>query len=203
MVLTNGLDDLWGKAPLPAHDLSRFAMAEPVSFFFHNVDGTLSNACLLHDLVKLISQYMQVHNEANVMEEPGQVRLLRISRPNPFCDSPADQRTGQGVLPKDYRIDAFRFRRHEFQHTARNGDISHSLKSERDDRAPCRSDCLPSSEQGRIRQVKTLRRERIVMRDEIYDPLNIECLERLLQISDQRLNNGIHAGNRIKVIKFF
>jgi uncharacterized protein YdcH (DUF465 family) len=51
--------------------------------------------------------------------------------------------------------------------------------------------------------VKTLRRQRIIVRDEIHDALCVDHLKRLLQVAHERLDNRIHARDGVKVINSF
>ena len=74
---------------------------------------------------------------------------------------------------------------HHVEHAAGHGDVADALKSEADDGAAERVDFLPAPEQRAVGHLQTLRRQRLVLRDHFRDFLDVELLERLLQVAEQ------------------
>src|SRR5258707_12043014 len=90
------------------------------------------------------------------------------------------------MLPKGNWVDTGGFLRYHVQDSAGHGDVADSMESQAHDRTPERIDLLPASEQRTVGHLQALRRQGLVLCDHVRDLLDIELLDWLLHVTQQR-----------------
>src|SRR5437868_1815797 len=123
---------------------------------------------------KLLGQGPQVHHDAYVMKQSGQVGLFSVRKADLVGKAPTYQSTSHGMLPKRHWVDVVFLSWPEPQQATRHGDLAHTTKTERNHGAANRVDLLPSPKERGIGEVQALRGKRLVLRDKIRNFLYVE-----------------------------
>ena len=147
---------------------------------------------------KFFGQGPEVDDDSEIVEKSGQIGFTGIGIRNFTGEVTADQSASQRVFPEDDRIEASAVFGSQVENAAGHRDVADALKTKADDGRFERVNLLPSSEQGTIRHLQTLRGQRLVLRDHVGDFLNIELLHRLLQIAEQGSEHGRNGRNLLQ-----
>jgi len=135
------------------------------------------------------------------MEESGEIGFVRIGEGNGLGEITAGQSDAQGVLPEHGWIHGAIFGS-EVDQAAGSSDLLHAAHAEVEDGPANGLDVAGKAKQGRVGKVQALGCQGSILGNEVSDLVNLERIDGLPQIAEQRANRSGQGGEAVRVLQF-
>src|ERR1700758_5092008 len=144
--------------PALSHNPAALRMSNSEYSLLGFVQGNVLSGSAFHGVAELRGCNPQVSDDADIVEQAGQVSFSRLGKPDLACELPANKRAAKGMFPKHDGVKTCWVALQKFKYGTGHGDISHALHSQRHHCRANTINLLPLSKQRRIRQLQALGR---------------------------------------------
>ena len=157
---------------------------------------------LVEGLSKFLWGDPETHDHAEVMEETSEIGLFGIGECNGSGEITASQSDAQGVLPEHRWIHGA-IPGSEVDQAARGDNVLHAAHAEVQDSPANGFDGAAEAKQGRVGKVQALGGQGFILGNEASHLADLERIDGLPQILEQRSNHGGQAGEAVRLLQFF
>ena len=202
MVEGDDLDEVGRHVPFFPEHAADFGVRNTQNVLLGFDEGPVAGGRLVESLSKLLWGDPEIHHYAEVMEEAGEIGFFGIAESDGSGEITAGQSNAHGVLPEHRWIHGA-ISGSEVDQAARSDNVLHAAHAEVQDSLANGFDGAAQAKQGRVGKVQALGGQRFILGNEASHLADLERIDGLPQILEQRANHGGQAGQAVRLLQFF